>query len=67
MSVDALGRLCQLLKVQDDFAMNVVLNMDSDPEEDILLEDDQVLIGEEHGGNEDDDDEMIDSVKGNNE
>ncbi|KAL4349936.1 hypothetical protein AHAS_Ahas10G0091800 [Arachis hypogaea] len=43
------------------------LNMDSNLEEDILLEDDHVLIEEEHGGNEDGNDEMTDSVAGNNE
>ncbi|XP_016178042.1 protein ALP1-like [Arachis ipaensis] len=43
------------------------LNMDSDLEEDILLENEQVLIGEEHGDKQDGDDEMIDSVEGSNE
>ncbi|QHO20005.1 uncharacterized protein DS421_11g334050 [Arachis hypogaea] len=41
--------------------------MDSDSEEDILLENDHVIIGEEHGGNEDGDDETIDNVEGSNE
>ncbi|KAL4344305.1 hypothetical protein AHAS_Ahas11G0165100 [Arachis hypogaea] len=43
------------------------INMDSDSEEDILLENDHVIIGEEHGGNEDGDDETIDNVEGSNE